>query len=327
MHRRTKVALLVGSLAVVTAGVTYVVLSLSLFRALDRLQLCETGFSTFVSCTSRWSTTTTSRRSTPIPDTASIATGDTGSTTQDIRQPISVSVLSWSVAHCPRNEIARQLLCIVPAHGAPTQAASQDTVTGMPLPKPWYVRTVKSSPLIKSVHVETPLDLVATLRFYRVELNKRGWMEDDGAIVAPDRAVVAYTTTEGPAVLRLVRQNGTTIADLSQRLPAVGDAGIRPKPGQAKLMIGNATDEAAVMTVNEQTITLAARAGDGVASATDPASKLPDGQNIDLPPGRYKVALKIANGTAQNREFEIAADETWALMVGPAGVPLPVHLY
>ena len=32
-------------------------------------------------------------------------------------------------------------------------------------------------------------------------------------------------------------------------------------------------------------------------------------------------------GAAQNREFEFAADETWGLLAGPAGVPLPVRLY
>jgi hypothetical protein len=26
-------------------------------------------------------------------------------------------------------------------------------------------------------------------------------------------------------------------------------------------------------------------------------------------------------------EFELAADETWGLVAGPAGVPLPMHLY
>jgi len=33
-----------------------------------------------------------------------------------------------------------------------------------------------------------------------------------------------------------------------------------------------------------------------------------------------KITLKIASGAAQNREFEVAADETSGLVVGPAGV-------
>jgi hypothetical protein len=92
-------------------------------------------------------------------------------------------------------------------------------------------------------------------------------------------------------------------------------------------MLGNATDEAAVITINEQTVKLAARAGAKLANSADAARTLPDSQKIDLPPGKYKVILKVASGAAQNREFEVDADETWGLLVGPAGVPLPVHLY
>jgi hypothetical protein len=48
---------------------------------------------------------------------------------------------------------------------------------------------------------------------------------------------------------------------------------------------------------------------------------------IDLPPGKFKVTLQVSNGAAQTREFEVHADETWGLLAGPAGVPLPVRLY
>jgi hypothetical protein len=48
---------------------------------------------------------------------------------------------------------------------------------------------------------------------------------------------------------------------------------------------------------------------------------------IDLPPGKFKVTLKVASGSAQDRELEVAGDETWGLLVGPDAVPLPLHLY
>jgi hypothetical protein len=92
-------------------------------------------------------------------------------------------------------------------------------------------------------------------------------------------------------------------------------------------MLANATDEEAVITINEQTVTLAARAERSLTKATDARRKLPDSQEIDLAPGNYKVTLKVAGGAAQNRELEVAADETWGLLVGPAGVPLPIHLF
>ena len=308
MNRRTQGVLLAGGLAVATVVALAMTLATTFARSLDRGHLCETGFSTLVTCTLHWSSTST--------------TFPPGS-----HQPDSFDATSWAVVQCPENYIAKRLLCAAPAGAAPAQAASDDAVTALPLPKPWVVRTAKNSPFITSVHLETPLDLAAVLGFYRAELSKRGWTENDGAVVEPDRAVIAFTTTDGPAQLRLMRQDDRTIADLSLRKPAAANAGILPRPGQVRLMLGNDTDEEAVITINEQTVTLAARAGSDLTDAAGARRKSPDGQNIDLPPGKYEVTLNVASGAAQNRELEVGADETWGLLVGPAGVPLPVHLY
>jgi hypothetical protein len=97
---------------------------------------------------------------------------------------------------------------------------------------------------------------------------------------------------------------------------AAEKAGILPKAGQVKLMLGNMTDEEAVITINKQTIRVAAGAG----------RNSPDGPKLDLPPGKYKVTIKVASRAAQNQEVEVGADETWGLLVGPGGV-LPLHLY
>jgi hypothetical protein len=225
------------------------------------------------------------------------------------------------------DDITRHLLCAVPSDAAPVQAASDDLATGLPRPKPWLLTTAKNSPFIEAVHIETPLDLAGVLAFYRVELSKRGWSENDGAVVAPEGAVIAFTTADGPALLRLTHQDDRTIADLSRRKPAATTAGILPKPGQVKLRLGNATDEEAVITINGHTVTLAARAGIKLTGAPETGGKSPDSAEIDLQPGKYKVTLRVASGAAQNREFEVAADETWGLLAGPAGIALPLHLY
>jgi phage gp45-like len=146
-------------------------------------------------------------------------------------------------------------------------------------------------------------------------------------VVEPDRAVIAFTTSDGPTLLRLTRQDGKTIADLSRRKRAVATSGLLPKPGQVKLMLGNKTDDAAVVTIDERTIRLAARAGEQLAYSDDTADELPDSQKIDLPPGKYKVTIRVDGSTAQNRAFEVAANETWGLLVGPDGAPLPMRLY
>lgn len=181
--------------------------------------------------------------------------------------------------------------------------------------------------LIEAVRVETPLGLAAVLSFYRGALGKRGWTENGVPIVEPDRAMVAFTTSSGPALLRLIRQHDRTVAELLVRKSAAANAELQPAQGQVRLLFGNTTDEAAVITINEQTIKLDARAGRHLTDAPATGRRSSDGAEINLPPGMYKVALQIAGGAAQTLEFAVAADETWGLLVGPDGVALPMRLY
>ena len=48
-------------------------------------------------------------------------------------------------------------------------------------------------------------------------------------------------------------------------------------------------------------------------------AKAPDGPTLDLPPGKYKFSFKAGNAPAQSDENEIAADETWGILIGPGG--------
>lgn len=240
----------------------------------------------------------------------------------------------WAVrTHCPSDTVVQRLFCTAVTYVLPTRAAGNyfeskvSDDTGLPLPERWDVTTAKNSPFITSLHAETSLDFTSVLRFYRAELEKRGWTENDGAEITPDRAVIAFKASGRPALLRLTREGDMTIADLSLRKVAEAKGGLQSKPGQVKLMLGNRTDEEAVITVNGQTIKLAAKAGADLTDSAEDAAKVPANQTIDLLPGRYKVTLKVASSAAQSREFEVAANETWGLLVGPDGAALPIHLY
>ncbi|WP_128925997.1 hypothetical protein [Bradyrhizobium guangxiense] len=232
---------------------------------------------------------------------------------------------------CAPDYLGERLLCdavgLLARGASRTFEAKMSDDMGLPLADRWGLMTAKNSPFIMSAHVETPLGIAAVLGFYRAALEKRGWSEDDGAVVEPDRAVVVFTTSDGPALLRLARQDNTTIADLSLRKPLAATARIQPPPGQVRLLLGNKTDQAADITVNEQTIRLAAHAGEKLIDSDAAADKLPDSQKIDLQPGKYNVTLKLAGSAAQKRQFEVAANETWGLLVGPEGAPLPMRLY
>lgn len=325
MKGRTKGVLLIGGLAVAIAIATVGAMTAAVARVVDPHDYCGSGFSRLVDCTYHWSSTTTGQ-SMAIFATPESPTGMAPSHSPDAFRPISVDVTSWAIVDCPRNYVASRLLCADGPVAAPVQAASDDLATGLPRPKPWLLTTAKSSPFAETVHVETPLDLASVLGFYRAVLSKRGWTENGEAAVEPDRGLIVFTTSDGPALLRLSRQNGRTVADLTRHKPAA-NAGILPKPGQVRLLLGNTTDEEAVITINEQTIALAAGAGRDLTTDLEGKRKSSDGPEINLPPGKYNVSLKIASGAVQSRELEIAADETWGLLAGPAGLPLPIHLY
>src|SRR5262249_25309155 len=162
MNRRTQGILLAGSFAVATV----VVLAVGLARGLDH-HLCKIDFSTLISCRFEWSsgsvTTITAQPSSATTSTTQSSSPTLSATPSSRpRRPTSgyVDVTSWGVkTHT--------------SVGAPEQTASDDLevelseATGLPLPKRWVLTTAKNSPFIKSVYVETPLDLAAVLRLYR----------------------------------------------------------------------------------------------------------------------------------------------------------------
>jgi hypothetical protein len=198
-----------------------------------------------------------------------------------------------------------------------------------PLPVPGK-RTMRSvgtgkmpgsdAPFRRELEASVPATLNSVLVFYRSELGKRGWLETaEGAMVKPDQVQLAFTSPDGPATLKLGRSKGETSINLTQKYPAAAaKADVVPKPGQSKLMFGNIGKSDATVSINKQMIRIAAGAG-GPQSPRPPM--------IDLPPGKYRYALKIAGGPARNNQIEIGAGDTWGLMIGPGGDVLPLQMY
>ena len=145
----------------------------------------------------------------------------------------------------------------------------------------------------KELEASIPAELSDVLAFYRAELTKRGWQEKtDGATVTAERAELAFTSPEGPAMLKLGRAREETTVSLVQRNPqAAAKADIMPKAGQARLMLGNIGPKEASLTINKQTIKIAAGAG---------GPQSPKGPMLDLPPGKYQYALRMPGQPARN---------------------------
>ena len=171
----------------------------------------------------------------------------------------------------------------------------------------------------RELNASVPADLNSVLAFYRTELGKRGWTEaSERAVVKSDQAELAFASPDGPATLKLGRSNNETSVNLAQKIPAASARGdVMPKPGQARLMFVNIGDSEAALTINKQTIRIPPGAG-------GPQAK---GPTLDLPPGKYRYSVKVAGRAAGNNEIEIAADDTWGLMVAPSGEVMPLQVY
>ncbi|MBR0982617.1 hypothetical protein [Bradyrhizobium liaoningense] len=176
------------------------------------------------------------------------------------------------------------------------------------------------TPFRRELAASIPAPLGDVLAFYRAELSKLGWQEKaDGATVSAERAQIDFTSPQGPAVLKLGRAKGETTVSLAQKNPdAAVKADIMPKPGQARLMLGNIGAKEASLTINKQTVKIAAGAG---------GPRSPKGPMLDLPPGTYQYALRMPGRPAHTETLTVAAGDAWGLMVGPTGEVLPLQMY
>ena len=93
-------------------------------------------------------------------------------------------------------------------------------------------------------------------------------------------------------------------------------SGLMAKAGQTKILLGNVTEQEAVIMINKQTIKVAAGTG----------TKAPDGPTLELAPGTYKYSSKAAGKAAKDAELKVGKDEIWGLMIGPGGV-LEMQMY
>ncbi|MFB6446399.1 hypothetical protein [Bradyrhizobium tunisiense] len=175
-------------------------------------------------------------------------------------------------------------------------------------------------PLRQELTASIPAPLQDVLAFYRAELSKLGWQEKaDGATVSAERAQLHFTSPQGPALLMLGRTKGETTVSLAQKNADVAaKADVMPKAGQARLMLGNMGAAEASLTINKQTVKIAAGAG---------GPRSPKGPMLDLPPGKYPYAVRLPGQPARTETLTVAAGEAWGLLVGPNGDVLPLQMY
>lgn len=176
------------------------------------------------------------------------------------------------------------------------------------------------APLRTKLTARVPAELGGVLAFYRSELGQRGWQEQrEGADIASDHVRLAFTTPLGPAALELHRKGSSTSVNLVQRnQEAATMAHVMPRPGRAALMFTNLADREAVLTLDNHTVTLPARAG----------KERPEAPLFNMPPGKYSYALKVDGRPDRDTTIELVAGDAWEVTVGPEGdLWSPLQLY
>ena len=53
----------------------------------------------------------------------------------------------------------------------------------------------------------------------------------------------------------------------------------------------------------------------------------PDGPMLDLPPGHYTYSITLPGAPPARDEVAVAEGEAWALVIGPGGGAMPLHMY
>lgn len=201
-------------------------------------------------------------------------------------------------------------------------ALTRDPDARLPAPTRYSYRGIHTTvipgieaPLRTRLEARVPATLGDVLAFYRAELGKLGWQEQqDVAWVGTDHARLAFVSPIGPAALELARKDGGTAVQLVQKNSEVATrANVLPEPGRAKLVFSNIGEKEAVLTIDERSISRQAGAN-AVA--------------LDLPPGRYAYGVSVPGRPYSTNMLDVAAGDTWELTVGRDGEPWPpLQLY
>jgi hypothetical protein len=198
---------------------------------------------------------------------------------------------------------------------APVEATAEDLAVEIkyefPVPKKHSSVGLGKTQFRRDFNADVQIELGAVLTFYRGELGKLGWKEDaKAASVTADKAVVEFATANGPAVLTLNRKDAATSVEIVvKNTSAAKKAGILPKPGWSKILLGNVLDSSATITIGNHSKKLAAGSG----------AKKPDGPSLELRPGKYRYSIKSRGKPVQRDQIEVGADQIWGLLIAPGG--------
>ena len=198
-----------------------------------------------------------------------------------------------------------------------------DSYEGLPIPEGHKGMQSEGSQYRKQTSTTVVAELKAVVDFYRRELPSGEWGEwkeiAAEAKVDQQTARLAFSRPTGSLIVQL-SANGqeAAITLVSRDAEAAKAAGLLPTPGRARLVLANASEKAAVITINKREYKIAAGAG-----AEDPKN----GTNMEVAPGNYIVEIKPPGQQDQSEKLKLGAGETWGVIIGPSGGYLAAQIY
>lgn len=198
------------------------------------------------------------------------------------------------------------------ARPAPDGALAVDDSYELPVPVGAREALQSGSRFLRSLNATIEADLTDVLLFYQRELPRRDWREvSDRCDVTANQATFVFQGREGELQLKLRHERQRTIIRIDVRNAKLAEAaGILPTSGKAKLILGNAHEQPATIVIDGKAHSIAAGVG-----AEDPA----DAESLEVSPGSHAVTVKIPGEADQSEQAELAADETWGVIVIPTG--------
>jgi hypothetical protein len=187
---------------------------------------------------------------------------------------------------------------------------------GLPLPSDKSGYSDENTDFSRRLTVTSPSTPQTLSDFYQAKLPDYGW-ELNSVTGGADLTTLTFTGVDGILMVEIKSGSGETEVTLvNKNQAAAAKAGILPPAGQARIYLANLDTQAVTVTINGQTINVAAGAGmDSPANAP----------KLDVPPGNYDVVVKAGSNSVTN-PVEVGADETWGLLLDAQGAA-PLQMY
>ncbi|MDA1053530.1 MAG: hypothetical protein O3C40_24030 [Planctomycetota bacterium] len=168
----------------------------------------------------------------------------------------------------------------------------------------------------KTYRAVAAMPLAEVASFYRTQLAAKG-LKQAGSGATDDAMQFKNDTMELSVALK--RQSGETAIEVVTREVALAQReGVLPEPGKGRLVLANAHNVDVAFTIRKTDYRL--KAGRG-------AKDFKQALNYSIPPGVYKVVIKIPGEPQQTERIELTEGSTWGIIALPTGGYLPTQLY